>query len=529
MGLALVVSLLVFPKTLRFARQHDIVDNPNARKLQRVPVPVLGGVAVYTGIMTGAVLLLIFDQNPLLMWTLMGMTVMQVIGTWDDMEDISSVLRFLIEVALVGAFIVLTGVYMDDLHGLWGVNAIPPEIGIPLSIASGVGIINATNLIDGVDGYASGFGMVASVLFALAFWSVWDHSMVTMAMIVAGALLPFFMHNVFGVRSKMFMGDGGTLMLGVLMTVFVLYTQSSQTPCDELADRGVSLTAMALAMLCILAPFTDMLEAVAALLIPERKVTVEEDPTLRLEERFLGHPALAIAQSRIAIDAMAQQSRSALEASFALMEQYSQAGFEQVEAMESTVDKYEDRLGSYLVKLTASDLNDQQSREASKFLHTLSDFERISDHALNIAESAREMHEKQLSFSPEAKKELSVTIRAVSQVMSMAVSAFTLEDLDAARQVEPLEEVIDNLCDELKLRHVERLQQGNCTISQGFVFNDLLTNLERISDHCSNIAVALIELDAGTFDTHAYLDDVLDKHSPDFMRYYEGFRAQFAL
>lgn len=262
MGLALVVSLLVFPKTLRFARQHDIVDNPNARKLQRVPVPVLGGVAVYTGIMTGAVLLLVFDQNPLLMWTLMGMTVMQVIGTWDDMEDILSVLRFLIEVALVGAFIALTGVYMDDLHGLWGVNAIPPEIGIPLSIASGVGIINATNLIDGVDGYASGFGMVASVLFALAFWSVWDHSMVTMAMIVAGALLPFFMHNVFGVRSKMFMGDGGTLMLGVLMTVFVLYTQSSQTPCDELADRGVSLTAMALAMLCI--PVFDTVRVMSA-------------------------------------------------------------------------------------------------------------------------------------------------------------------------------------------------------------------------------------------------------------------------
>ena len=284
-----------------------------------------------------------------------------------------------------------------------------------------------------------------------------------------------------------------------------------------------------LAMLCVLAPFTDLLEAVAALLIPERRVTVEEDPTLRLEERFLSHPALAIAQSRIAIDAMAQQSKSALESAFALLEQYSQAGFEQVEAMEGTVDKYEDRLGSYLVKLTASDLNDLQSREASKFLHTLSDFERISDHALNIAESAREMHEKQLSFSPDARQELWVTIRAVSQVMSMAVSAFTLEDLEAARQVEPLEEVIDNLCDELKLRHVERLQQGQCTISQGFVFNDLLTNLERISDHCSNIAVAMIELDAGTFDTHAYLDNVLDQRSPDFKRYYEDFRAQFAL
>lgn len=250
-AVAFVVSGLVYPKALRFARQHDIVDNPNARKLQRIPIPVLGGVSVYIGIMAAAVLLLTFYQSPVLMWTLMGMSVMQVIGTWDDIEDISATLRFVIEVLLVGAFIALTDIYIDDLHGLWGIHSIEPEFGIPFSIVVGVGIINATNLIDGVDGYASGYGMLASLLFAIAFASVWDNSMVCMALIVGGALFPFFMHNVFGARSKMFMGDGGTLMLGVVMTVFVLYALSSHTRCDGLDDQGVSLTGLTLSFLCI--------------------------------------------------------------------------------------------------------------------------------------------------------------------------------------------------------------------------------------------------------------------------------------
>ena len=171
----------------------------------------------------------------------------------------------------------------------------------------------------------------------------------------------------------------------------------------------------------------------------------------------------------------------------------------------------------------------KQNREVSKFLHTLSDFERISDHALNIAESAQEIHEKQLRFSDNAKHELSVITSAVSRVMQLTVNAFEAENLAQARQVEPLEDVIDYLCDEMKLRHVDRLQHGQCTIAQGFVFNDLLTNLERISDHCSNVAVAMIELDAGTFDTHEYLDHVREKHSREFERYSEQFRKEFAL
>jgi len=288
-------------------------------------------------------------------------------------------------------------------------------------------------------------------------------------------------------------------------------------------------TVFRLVMLCLLAPFTDVLEAVVSLMVPEKKLTKEEDPTLRLEERFLGHPALAIAQSRITISAMAEQSRQALESAFSLLTSYSEEGFAAVEAMESSVDRYEDSLGSYLAKLTGQDLNEQQSMEVSKYLHTLSDFERISDHALNIAESAREIHEKKLHFSDDAKRELSVATRAVSRVVQLAVSSFESEDLSVARQVEPLEEVVDELCDQLKLRHVDRLQHGRCTISQGFVFNDLVTNLERVSDHCSNVAIALIELSSGTFDTHEYLEHLKEKQSQEFEQAAARNRAEFAL
>ena len=149
---AMVISSCVFPVALRFAKKHGIVDNPNARKLQRVPVPVFGGVVVYMGILTGGLMLQMLIPNVLLLWGMVAMTVMMVIGTWDDIKDLSATLRFAIEILLVGGFIALTGVYIDDLHGLWGINALSPWVGIPLSIFAGVGVINAVNLIDGVDG-----------------------------------------------------------------------------------------------------------------------------------------------------------------------------------------------------------------------------------------------------------------------------------------------------------------------------------------------------------------------------------------
>ena len=286
-------------------------------------------------------------------------------------------------------------------------------------------------------------------------------------------------------------------------------------------------TILRLAILCLLAPFTDVLEAVAALFVPKKQT--EADPALRLEERFLAHPALAIEQSRLTICDMAKKTEEAIREAAGLLTRYSEAGFQRVQELEGAGDRYEDALGSYLVKLTGPELMERQSREASIFLHTLSDFERISDHALNIAKNAKEIHDKQLVFSEDAMHELSVMTQAVGETIRVTVEAFVSEDLALAGQVEPLEEVVDDLCDELKLRHVDRLQKGQCTIAHGFVFNDLITNYERVSDHCSNIAVAMIELEGGSFDTHDYLGKVKEKRSPDFERYYRDYKARYAL
>lgn len=248
---AMTVSTLVYPAVLRYAKQHNIVDNPNARKLQRVPVPVLGGVVVYTGILAGSLVLFLFMKELLLLWGLLGMTVMLIIGIVDDKKNLSTSLRFIVEILMVGGFIAMTGVYLDDFHGLWGIDRLTPWVGIGLSIFAGVGVINAVNLIDGVDGYSSGYIMLACSCFALTFHSVWSPTMVCMAVIVVGSLLPFFMHNVFGLRSKMFIGDGGTLMLGMLMVMFLFFAISSKTNCNRLEDRNMGLAALCIAVFSI--------------------------------------------------------------------------------------------------------------------------------------------------------------------------------------------------------------------------------------------------------------------------------------
>ena len=248
---AMLVSSVAYPLVLCFAKRHNIVDNPNARKLQRVPVPVLGGVVVYAGVVAGMAVLFMFMKEPVLIWAFLAMTFLMIIGIWDDVKDLSASLRFLVEIGILLLFILMTDVYIDSFHGLFGIDNLPPWFGIPFSVFCGVGIINAVNMIDGVDGYSSGYGMMACLLFALTFHSVWSMRMVGMAVIVSGALLPFFMHNVFGVRSKMFIGDGGTLMLGMLMVVFAFYALSSRTHCDLLEDMNLSLPALCLAVLCI--------------------------------------------------------------------------------------------------------------------------------------------------------------------------------------------------------------------------------------------------------------------------------------
>ena len=287
-------------------------------------------------------------------------------------------------------------------------------------------------------------------------------------------------------------------------------------------------TILRVAMVVLLLPSEGLIEKVVCLLFPD---TGEEefDPKFYLEERFLKHPAAAIEQSRNAINHMALLSKKALDQAIILFSDYSSSAFEKVVTMEDMGDRYEDALGTYLVQLTAQSITHAQNRDASLYLHTLSDFERISDHALNLAENAKELHDKDLLFSDRAKEELTLISKAVTQVLFLAVDAFIENDLERAKQVEPLEEWIDDLSDMMKLNHVNRLQREECSIIQGFIFNDILTNLERISDHCSNIAVAMIELSEEIFATHEYLHDVKTRRGAEFDRYYEEYKKEFAL
>lgn len=248
---AMLTSALVFPFALRFALKHDIVDKPNARKLQRSPVPVFGGVVVYSGILAGGLVLLFFFRSPMLAWILFSVALMMVIGTWDDINGLPAFVRLLVEVLLVGGFIATTGIYIDNLHGLWGIYEMDPLYAIPISIFAGVGTINAINMIDGVDGYSSGYAMLACLCFAFAFHSAWTPGMVCLTLIAGGALLPFFMHNVFGARSRMFIGDGGTLMLGMLLTSLAFSALSSKVGLGPLEDQNVCIPALVIGVGCI--------------------------------------------------------------------------------------------------------------------------------------------------------------------------------------------------------------------------------------------------------------------------------------
>lgn len=283
------------------------------------------------------------------------------------------------------------------------------------------------------------------------------------------------------------------------------------------------------AAVLLLLPLLRPLEKLLARLIPD-KVEPEENIIPPLEERFLLNPALAIEHSREAIFAMADVSRKNILSSIALLRDYSAEDFRAVQERENIVDRYEDRLGSYLVRITSLELDPRQTAEVSKFLHAIGDLERISDHAVNIAEAAQELHNKRISFSAAAVHELRVLGEAVSECLELALRAFEENDMDSAYRVEPLEELVDNLCDELKLHHIDRLQKGTCTLENGFVFNDIVTNYERVSDHCSNLAVAVIELDSsGRFDPHEYLDSLKELRTGCFDRYYDEYSAKYAV
>ena len=324
-------------------------------------------------------------------------------------------------------------------------------------------------------------------------------------------------------------------VLGVLIWALLFYGANAIihfTFLDTvLSSVSIALmnTLFRLATVIVLLPCIGLMERMVELLFPDDGSAAEEQEMDRLEERFLQHPALSIEQSRLVTNSMAERAEGNLLMAVGLRNRWSDKDFRMVGETESVIDRYEDKLGTYLMKITSKSLSQSQSEEVSKYLHTISDFERISDHALNISEAAKEIHDKDLQFSPEACHELDVIESAVREILSVAVGAFVENDPQRAARVEPLEEIIDGLCDEMKSHHVDRLQSGSCTLNQGFVFNDLLTNYERVADHCSNIAVAIIELESDSFDTHEYLNSVRAMKSSSFARYYEEYKQEYHL
>lgn len=324
--------------------------------------------------------------------------------------------------------------------------------------------------------------------------------------------------------------------LGAAVIGILFYTANAffQFPFVHYTMTTVSVallnTLFRLLTVLLLAPCIPLMEKVVTFLFPKRTDAEEDTAEIdRLEERFVEHPTIAMEQSRCAMNSMARKTQANLGRAFAILEKYSEQTFQLIQEKEQVIDRYEDKLGTYLVKITQRELTHEQTKEISKFLHTVSDFERIADHAVNLSEAAREIAQKRLVFSADARRELTVITSAVQEIVHVSSQAFIEKDQQLALRVEPLEELIDGLCDEMKLHHVQRIQAGECTLTQGFVFNDLLTNLERIADHCSNIAVAMIELEMDSFDTHEYLSSLRKTHDRSFEDYFKEYRQRYSL
>lgn len=273
-------------------------------------------------------------------------------------------------------------------------------------------------------------------------------------------------------------------------------------------------------------PFIDQLITLAKRIYPD---SPEEEKFAMLDNRLLSTPGIAVRTSTDLTIEMVEITRQNVMESLLVLGEYKDETIQAIEKGEERVDHYEDRLGTYMAELSGHDMMDEDRKELSRLLHCIGDYERISDHAVNISETATEMHEKNLVFSPEAVKELGVMGRAVMEIVDLTSDAFIKNSPAMAKKVEPLEEMIDNLTVQLKARHVARLQRGECTTLLGFVFSDLITSFERIADHCSNIAICIIQSSKNVYDAHVYLDKLQESDDKQFRELYAEYLVKYAL
>lgn len=279
----------------------------------------------------------------------------------------------------------------------------------------------------------------------------------------------------------------------------------------------------------ILLPFSKFLEKLACLTLKDGEVKDKKDEFRGLDERFLASPSFAVDQCNELIEKMAVLSRDTLLQSIDLIDNYQEDKAKEVIECEDRIDRYEDILGTYLVKLSSKGLSINDSQEISIFLHTIGDFERIGDHAVNLMHTAKEISQKKIIFSQEAQEELKVIKRALTDILNQTVNAFLTRDLNLCKQIEPLEEVVDLLRKDLKDRHINRLQCGQCTTELGFIYSDILTNYERVSDHCSNIAVCLLQINENSFKTHNYMHELKYTGESYFKEQFEVMKEKYQL
>ena len=325
-------------------------------------------------------------------------------------------------------------------------------------------------------------------------------------------------------------------VLGVAIFSAIFYTVAAfiEIPFMHFTMRSVSIallnTVFRAAVIVMLLPLMSIIEQLVSLII--RDVPLKQDSELddieRLEERFLSYPPLAVENSRIAINRMGELARKNISDALDLITiGFIEEGFAEVERIENVIDRYEDRIGTYLTKVTGQELPSDLNRSVTKYLHTLTDYERISDHALNIAQSAREIKEKNITFTDDAKQELRNMANALCRITGMIVEAFNRDDISMAYRVEPLEEVIDEVTGKMKANHIARLTAGECTLLNGYIYNDLIGDFERVSDHCSNIAATMIEMQQGVLGIHTYTNDIKDHHTHNFEDNYRAFQREY--